>query len=363
MERSNGINRANDGNSKRLTQNKNRDTTTKMLHNHRWTRPAGSNRASSLLLFSNGFSRSAHARNGSAARIHSHKVEYCFIFGLFFFRFRFALKIFSRWCRTHAITRPCHTVVTELLPLTNRAQSNEPTSKTNTQATIIWLPRTCSWRTNHAIRVYYVVCVHTCAMLDSLVMRVSQSAVAAAAMVDRIEWVSTIRYGHWCALRCDCDGWWQWYIRREAFSNWSGHICVPRARCSRDSWNEVTNSVDNVLILFFGHFFSSTNFVICVGEVTLWGTAAESQRHTISAHQYIHAADLPIHWRWEQDLIVFDTGFRTSKAVVDDDGSRQIWFCRCGNRSNGIDKTWIGFEVRFIWNCTEKRFGQLVFLN
>lgn len=93
-----------------------------------------------------------------------------------------------------------------------------------------------------------VACVHTCAMLDSAVAQCHRSSPQRST-----ETRVTICYGHSCVFRCGDGN----DTYEKAFSNWSGHVCVLRVR--RDMVNEANDSVDNVLILFFCHLFSSTN--------------------------------------------------------------------------------------------------------
>lgn len=111
--------------------------------------------------------------------------------------------------------------------------------------------------------------------------------------------------------------------------------CLCGARSARDSERNC-GSVDNVLILFFGHFFSSTNFISALERLhceTLWRRVkgkhyidAPIHLH-VSVHHYIDCAQLDCVWRW----------------FASNDGSQQIRFCRYDNRLNRIDKMRLGF--------------------
>lgn len=76
----------------------------------------------------------------------------------------------------------------------------------------------------------------------------------------------TIRHGHSYAfdvVMADAD---DTYTDKLFRTKAAMFVC-----CALDERDSERNdgSVDNVLILFFGHFFSSTKIYFCVGEVTL----------------------------------------------------------------------------------------------
>lgn len=242
----------------------------------------------------------AHVRNDGSARIIINKVsEYGFI------------SFLSLGSKTFFLDAACQRMSIlqweKLLPFTVRAQSNERTREMNTNRSNM-ASHALARGARDAIRVSFV-CVHTCAMLDSCVMRVSQRVAVAAAKVDRNECDDSPR--PFLCVRCG-DGWRRWYIYEQAFSNWGGHVCVVRAR------REIVNEIAAVLTTF-SYYFSAISFRARIlflrwRGYTVRRCGGESKANTISMHQYICTSRFTITLT-ARSLIVFGAGFLHRKRL------------------------------------------------
>lgn len=249
-------------NSKRLAQNKT-DTAMKMLHNiaeynnQHWVDDGEEeeNIRTSIFLMGSllcGVRMTEMTAQPEFSSIRASGI--LFQFSCYFFPFFILLENICRRCRlpTHD---PLHSGKKNCLPpLTNRAQSNEPTKKREdeirTRSELTWLPRTCSWPTMRFVYRRWRAHMRHTGFASWCVCRSRRKG--------RPKWERRFM----CAmLMC----WWQWYIRKSFFELQRPCLCAACPTRDRQS-EECHDSVDNVLILFFGHCFWSARILARVLE-------------------------------------------------------------------------------------------------